>query len=122
MKDVTKKKKRIPTDEIMHRKLRQWRREKRIRRDHKSSVFAMIFHDKERALLLYNAISGKNHTDPDKLTIRTLDNAVYLNVKNDVSFLVDMRLYLVEHQSTVNPNMPLRDLLYVTRQFERDCG
>lgn len=118
MKDINKKKKLMTTAEIMRRKLRQWRRQKRIRRDHKSSVFSMIFNDRQRALLLYNAMSGKNYTDPDKLTIKTLENAVYLNVKNDVSFLVDMRLYMVEHQSTINPNMPLRDLLYVARQFE----
>ncbi len=122
MKYVREKKKGMLSSDLIRRRLKKWRFQKRIRRDHKSSVFAMIFNDKERALQLYNAISGKNYADPDEIEIATLENAVYLNVKNDVSFLVDERLYLVEHQSTVNPNMPLRDLLYVARQYEGMVG
>ena len=42
-----------------------------------------------------------------------------MNVKNDLAFLADFSLYLYEHQSTVNPNMPLRFLQYVAREYER---
>jgi hypothetical protein len=79
----------------------------------------MLFKDKERLLGLYNAVSGKQYTDIDKLTIVTLENAIYMNMKNDVAFVIDMRLSLYEHQSTVNPNMPLRFLQYVTREYEK---
>lgn len=98
------------------------KKQQKVRRDHKSSVFAMVFGDKKEALALYNAISGKDYKNPDDLQITTLENALYLDMKNDVSFLVDTSLWLVEHQSTVNPNMPLRDLFYVARQYEKLYG
>ncbi len=77
-------------------------------RNYKSTVFAMLFGERERLLRLYNAISGKNYQDPEALEINTLENAIYMGMKNDLSFLIDDRLSLYEHQSTVNPNMPLR--------------
>ena len=40
-----------------------------------------------------------------------------MTVKNDISCVIDMRLNLYEHQSTVNPNIPLRDLDYVARTY-----
>ena len=57
---------------------------------------------------MYNAISGKNYQNPEALEINALENAIYMGMKNDLSFLIDDRLSLYEHQSTVNPNMPLR--------------
>ena len=83
-------------------------------RNYKSTVFAMLFGDRERLLRLYNAISGKNYQDPEALEINTLENAIYMGMKNDLSFLIDDRLSLYEHQSTVNPNMPLRFLFYIS--------
>ena len=83
-------------------------------RNYKSTVFAMLFGDRERLLGLYNAISGKNYQDPEALEINTLENAIYMGMKNDLSFLIDDRLSLYEHQSTVNPNMPLRFLFYIS--------
>ena len=83
-------------------------------RNYKSTVFAMLFGDRERLLKLYNAISGKNYQDPEELEINTLENAIYMGMKNDLSFLIDDRLSLYEHQSTVNPNMPLRFLFYIS--------
>ena len=83
-------------------------------RNYKSTVFAMLFGDRERLLELYNAISGKNYQDPEALEINTLENAIYMGMKNDLSFLIDDRLSLYEHQSTVNPNMPLRFLFYIS--------
>ena len=63
---------------------------------------------------LYNAISGKNYQEPEALEINTLDNAIYIGMKNDLSFIIDEQLSLYEHQSTVNPNMPLRFLFYIS--------
>ncbi len=81
---------------------------------YKDTVFRMLFKEKENLLSLYNAVNGTAYTEVDKLEITTLENAVYTNYKNDVSFVFGFELMLYEHQSTVNPNMPLRDLFYVT--------
>ena len=62
---------------------------------------------------LYNAVSGKHYKDPELLEINTLDNAIFMSMKNDISFLIDARLSLYEHQSTYSPNLPLRFLLYL---------
>ena len=83
-------------------------------RNYKSTSFAMLFGDRERLVRLYNAISGKNYQDPEALEINTLENAIYMGMKNDLSFLIDDKLSLYEHQSTVNPNMPLRFLFYIS--------
>lgn len=77
----------------------------------------MLFKNKKRLLNLYNAITGKKYTNPDKLKIVTLENAIYMEMKNDLAFLIDFNLYLFEHQSTVNKNMPLRFLQYVTAEY-----
>ncbi|MCM1057056.1 MAG: hypothetical protein NC517_05550 [Firmicutes bacterium] len=77
----------------------------------------MLFREKENLLELYNAVSGKSCTDPELLEIVTLENAIYMGVKNDLAFLVDLHLYLYEHQSTVNLNMPFRFLQYVTEEY-----
>ena len=82
-------------------------------REYKSDMFTMIFSDKKELLQLYNAVSGRNYTDPELLTITTLENAIYMSMKNDISFVIAHRLSLYEHQSTYNPNMPLRFFLYL---------
>ena len=93
------------------------RESSRVNRVYKSRIFAMIFQDKEKLLELYNAISGKNYTDPELLEINTMENAIYMNMQNDLSFLIDARLSLYEHQSTVNPNLPLRFLWYISKLY-----
>ena len=85
---------------------------------YKDRMFRMIFSEKEKLLELYNAVSGKNYKDPELLTINTLENAIYMSMKNDISFLIDSRLSLYEHQSTYNPNMPLRLLHYISDLYE----
>ena len=92
--------------------------QKNVTRNYKDSLFRMIFSDENELLALYNAMNGSHYTDPKLLVIKTLDNAIYLNIKNDVSFLIDNRLNLYEHQSTYNPNIPLRDLFYVADQLQ----
>ena len=73
-----------------------------VNRTFKSTVFIMLFEDKKNLLELYNAISGKHYTDPELLEINTLENAIYMSIKNDVSFLIDGRLSLYEHQSRID--------------------
>ena len=87
-------------------------------RNYKDTLFRFIFNDKQKLLGLYNALNRSNYTDTTQLTINTLENAVYLNIKNDISFVFQFDLYLFEHQSTFCPNMPLRDLQYVSAVLE----
>lgn len=82
-------------------------------RMYKSRIFAMLFSGRNELLKLYNAINGTSYDDPDLLQVNTLENAIYMSMQNDVSFIIEMRLNLYEHQSTYSPNLPVRYLLYV---------
>lgn len=82
-------------------------------RMYKSRIFAMLFTDRNELLELYNAIKGTSYDDPHLLQINTLENAIYMSMQNDVSFIIEMWLNLYEHQSTYSPNLPVRYLLYV---------
>ena len=88
-------------------------------RNYKDTVFRTLFSDKHELLSLYNSINGTNYCNIDDLSITTLGNAIYMTVKNDISFVIDMRLNMYEHQSSVNPNIPLRDLDYVSRSYSK---
>lgn len=90
----------------------------KVKRDHKDTLFRMIFSTRENLLSLYNAVNHSHYTDASELEIVTLKNAVYMNMKNDQAFLLDMQLNLYEHQSTWNPNMPLRFLMYVAKEYQ----
>ena len=92
--------------------------ETNVQRNYKDTVFRILFREKKNLLSLYNALNGTNYTDVDSLEITTLENAVYTNYKNDISFVFAFELLLYEHQSTFNPNMPLRDLFYVTSMLQ----
>jgi flagellar biosynthesis/type III secretory pathway protein FliH len=85
-----------------------------VNRIYKSRLFTMLFSNKKELLELYNATSGTHYTDPELLQINTLENAIYMTMQNDLSFIIDSRLSLYEHQSTYNPNLPLRYLMYVS--------
>lgn len=87
-------------------------------RNYKDTFFKFIFGSskrKENTLALYNALNGSHYDNPNDLTINTLKDVFYIDMKNDVSFIIDDKLVLYEQQSTVNPNMPLRMLLYVSK-------
>lgn len=84
----------------------------RINRAYKDQLFRLIFNNREDLLALYNAVNSTSYTNPDELVITTISDAVYLGMKNDISFLIANVLNLYEHQSTLNPNMPLRGLFY----------
>ena len=90
-----------------------------VRRDYKARLFEMIFRGKEELLGLYNAVNRTNYSNPEELEINTLENAIYLSMHNDVSFIVDSRLSLYEHQSTYSPNLPLRYLFYVSDLYAK---
>ena len=86
---------------------------------HVLKLFRMLFSDRKNLLSLYNAVNGSSYEDPDALEIVTLENAVYMGMKNDLAFIVDTGLFLYEHQSTYNPNMPLRDLFYIAGEYQK---
>ena len=88
-------------------------------RNYKDTVFRMLFSDRKNLLSLYNAISGAHYDNPEMLEIVTLENAIYMGMKNDLAFIIDTDLFLYEHQSTYNPNMPLRDLLYISSEYQK---
>ena len=88
-------------------------------RNYRDTLFRMLFRDKERLLSLFNAVNGTHYDDPEELVITTLEGALYLGMKNDVSCMIDMMMQLYEHQSTVNPNMPLRNLFYVSDLLQK---
>ena len=90
---------------------------------YKDSLFRMIFGGKDERsakwrLELYNALSGRNHTDPNDLKITTIENVIYITMKNDVTFLVDSQMTLYEHQSSWNQNMPLRGFIYFAKLYQ----
>ena len=88
-------------------------------RKYKDTIFRMLFSDKKNLLSLYNALNGKNYSNCDQLEIVTLENAIYMSMKNDLAFILDLDLFLWEHQSTYNPNIPLRDLMYIAKEYEK---
>ena len=89
------------------------------RRTYKDSLFRMIFQEKKELLSLYNAINGTQYDNPDELIIITLEDVIYIGWKNDVAFLIQNVLNLYEHQSTWNPNMPLRGFFYISSIYQR---
>ena len=97
--------------------------EEKAKRDYKDTLFRYIFkgeddRSKRWLLSLYNALNDSNYTDINDLKITTIQNALFLTMKDDLSFLIDDELNLFEHQSTVNPNMPLRGLMYFARLYQ----
>ena len=90
-------------------------------REYKDNLFKRVFGDQSQTgslLSLYNALNGTHYDDPNAVTVNTLEDVVYVHIKNDVSFILDGRITLLEQQSSVNPNMPIRGLLYFSRLYE----
>lgn len=90
-----------------------------VYKSYKDRVFRLLFKDKKRLLELYNALNDTSYTDENALEITTLDNAIFMSMKNDVSFIVDSDMCLYEHQSTYCPNMPLRGFLYFADLYRK---
>ena len=90
--------------------------------EHKDRVFKFLFGNPENrawTLALYNAINGSSYDNPDDIQFNTIEDAVYLGMKNDVSFIIVDEMNLWEHQSTYNPNMPMRFFLYAAKLYEK---
>lgn len=94
----------------------------RRNRKHKDKVFVMVFKRPEDLLDLYNGLNKSHYDNPDDLEITTLEDAIYIHMKNDISFLIDNTLNLWEHQSSYNPNMPVRGLSYQRRSMRMAVG
>ena len=101
------------------KKKQTYQKKLRVNRNYKDTVFRMLFSDRKNLLSLYNAINGTKYDNPEELEIVTLENAIYMGMKNDLSFIIAMNLFLYEHQSTYNPNMPLRDLFYISNEYQK---
>ena len=96
---------------------REWNRW-RIRRNYKDRLFIKLFHEKTALLELYNALNGTDYQNSDDLIITTIDDAVYMGMKNDCSFIVGHDINLYEHQSSYCPNMPLRGMIYLADVYK----
>ncbi len=97
----------------------EYREYPRENREHKSTLFCKVFEDKKHLLDLYNSVNHTNYQNVEDLEVNTLENVVYMTMKNDLSFLIDSSMSLYEHQSTENPNMPLRGLLYFAQLYNK---
>ncbi len=93
-----------------------------INTKYKDRLFSFIFGRPERkewTLSLYNAVNGSSHTDPEEIEIVTMEDILYMGMKNDMSFLITDTANMYEQQSTYNPNMPVRKLMYAARLYDR---
>lgn len=89
---------------------------------YKDRLFRFIFgaeENKKYLLSLYNAVNGTDYTNVEDIEITTLEDVIYIKMKNDISFIFDSELTLYEHQSTYNPNMPLRGLMYFSDLYRQ---
>jgi hypothetical protein len=91
-----------------------------INRQYKDSVFSLLFSDPETLRELYGALEGVTLPKDLPITINTLEGVLFMERVNDVSFAAGNKLVVIlEHQATVNPNMPLRCFLYLARLYEK---
>ena len=90
-----------------------------LNRNHKDALFRFIFKNPKDLLSLYNALNDTDYTDVSDLTVTTLEDIVYMSYKNDISFILGSEMSLFEHQSTFNPNMPLRGLFYFSSLYKK---
>ncbi len=97
-----------------------------MNREYRSTIFAMLFSDKEKLKSLCEAISGEKIESADDITLNTLsdedgiESGIFTRLKNDVSFIFHGYQKLYEHQSTWSANMPVRMLLYYAELIRRD--
>ncbi len=87
--------------------------------ENRKSPFGFIFgKNKEWALSIYNVLNGSEYTDTSSVTLRFLSDAVYIGMKNDVSFLVSTDINLYDNKS-YNPNIPMRFFLYLGELYSK---
>lgn len=93
---------------------------RKVQRRVKDRLFRFLFDkDRDALLQLYNALNGTDYADTSKLQVVTIESAVYVVMKNDLAFVVAGVLNLYEHQSTYNPNMPVRFLIYLAQEYQK---
>lgn len=98
----------------------RWQGRRKIHRQVKDRLFRFLFEkDREALLQLYNALNGTNYQDASKLEVVTIESAVYIVMKNDLAFVIAGTLNLYEHQSSMNPNMPVRFLIYLAEEYQK---
>ena len=89
-------------------------------RQYQDTVFRMYFNDAARLREVAGALHGRSYEAAERVKIVTLDGTFLSQMKNDISFLLAGRyLVFIEHQSTLNQNMPLRCLYYICEQFRK---
>ena len=88
-------------------------------REYRDRLFKFIFRDKKDLLELYNALNDTAYDNPGDIVVNTLEDVVYMGMKNDISFLLQEMLNLYEHQSTMSPNLPLRGLFYFAALYRK---
>jgi hypothetical protein len=89
-------------------------------RQFKNSVFTTLFDAPDKLLSLYNAVTGNGLPLDTPLEITTLDDVLFTDRHNDIAFVIDDKVVvLIEHQSSICANMPLRLLIYVARIYEK---
>ena len=91
-------------------------------RKYKDRLFRLIFADeknKKNTLSLYNMLNSSSYENEEELEITTIEDVLYINMKNDLSFIIADSMNLYEQQSTHNPNMPLRGFLYFASLYEK---
>ena len=93
-----------------------------VHREHKDRLFSFNFgrsENKAWALELYNAINGSDYSDMDEIEFNSIEDVLYMGMKNDVSFILRSVMSLYEQQSTYPANMPVRDLMYVGKLYDK---
>lgn len=93
-----------------------------VNKKYKDRLFCLLFGNeehKDNILSLYNALCHTTYTNEEDIQIYTIDDVIYIKMKNDVSILLDSFLYLWEQQSTFNPNMPIRGFMYFGKMYDR---
>ena len=91
-------------------------------RKYKDRLFRLIFADeknKKNTLSLYNMLNNSSYENEDDLELTTIEDVLYIKMKNDLSFIIADTMNLYEQQSTHNPNMPLRGFLYFGNLYEK---
>ncbi|MBR4345089.1 MAG: hypothetical protein IKP88_20685 [Lachnospiraceae bacterium] len=122
MEELKKRLAKAESEKETYKTLVDEKRLKEANRETKDRLFKFIFGNPENkiwTLSLYNAINGTNYTNPDELVFNTIEDVVYMRMKNDMSFIVSFEMNLWEGQSSFNPNMPLRFLVYAGALYDK---
>jgi predicted transposase/invertase (TIGR01784 family) len=91
-----------------------------VNKNYKDSVFSFIFSNPDTLRELYCALKGVTLPAEAPVIINTLDDVIFMERINDISFEIDGKLIvLIEHQSTKNPNIAIRLLMYIARLYEK---